>query len=95
MRVRNHCCGRLIGLGLAFAQAAFAQYNILTFHGDPQRTGWISGETLLTPGNVAGGAFGPIWNSPRLDSVTLDGVTYPPHLSASPLYVDAVSFFRK
>ncbi len=72
-------------------QCASGQYNVLTFHGDPQRTGWISKETVLTPANVAGGAFGPLWNSPQLDSVTIDGVTYPPHLYASPLYVDAVT----
>jgi hypothetical protein len=83
--------GWLVWLGLVFIQAAFAQYNILTFHGDPQRTGWISRETLLTPANVSGGAFGPIWNSPQLDSLTVNGVTYPPHLYASPLYVDAVN----
>jgi hypothetical protein len=75
---------------LALMQAAFAQYNVLTFHGDSQRTGWIANETVLTPTNVSGGAFRPIWNSPQFDSVTLDGVTYPPHLYASPLYVDSV-----
>ena len=26
--------------------------RILTFHGDPQRTGWVSRETILTPANV-------------------------------------------
>ena len=77
---------------LAVIPATFAQYNVLTFHGDPQRTGWISNETLLTPAKVAGGTFGPIWNSPQFDSVTIDGVTYPPHLYASPLYVDSVNF---
>jgi hypothetical protein len=76
---------------VTLVQAAFAQYNVLTFHGDPQRTGWISNETLLTPANVSGGGFGPIWNSPQFDSVTIDGVVYPPHLYASPLYVDAVN----
>ena len=68
-----------------------AQYNILTFHGDPQRTGWVSHESVLTPAAVSSGAFGPIWNSPQLDSVTVNGVTYPPHLYASPLYVDSVT----
>jgi hypothetical protein len=83
------------GLCLALtASLAFAQYNILTFHGDPQRTGWISTESVLTPVNVGGGSFGPIWNSPQFDSVTIDGVTYPPHLYASPLYVDDVVIGR-
>ena len=75
-------------LGVLTAQA---QYNVLTFHGDPQRTGWISTETILAPANVAGGAFGPIWDSPQFDSVTIGGNTYQPHLYASPLYVDRVT----
>src|SRR5438270_12293391 len=70
--------------------AASAQYNVLTFHGDRQRTGWISLEKTLTPASVASG-FGPVWNSPPLDSVTIRGTTYPPHLYASPLSVDRVT----
>src|SRR5579872_5681346 len=77
-------CGPLVIL-------ANAQYNVLTFHGDPQRTGWISNESILTPANVSSGAFGPIWDSPQLDSVTIVGQTYPPHLYASPLYVDRLT----
>jgi hypothetical protein len=80
--------GRL--LLIMWAASAFAQYNILTFHGDPQRTGWISRERVLTPGNVSGGSFGPLWNSPQFDSISINGVTYSPHLYASPLYVDAL-----
>src|SRR5690349_4149525 len=71
--------------------AAFGQYNVLTFHGDRQRTGWISNEKILTPRNVSGGVFGPLWDSPPLDAVTISGKTYPPHLYASPLYVDRVT----
>ncbi len=71
--------------------AASAQYNILTFHGDRQRTGWVSNEKILTPRSVSGGSFGPVWNSPRFDSVTIAGKTYHPHLYASPLYVDHVT----
>ena len=78
-------------LFLLWASGALAQYNVLTFHGDPQRTGWIANENILTPVNVSGGSFGPIWNSPQFDSVTIGGITYPPHLYASPLYVDAVT----
>src|ERR1700730_8135511 len=70
--------------------AAYGQYNVSTFHGNPQRTGWISNETILTPAKISGGGFGPIWDSPQLDSVTIGSVTYPPHLYASPLYVDRV-----
>ncbi len=69
---------------------AYGQYDVPTFHGDPQRTGWISNETRLTPDKVAS-RFGPVWNSPAFDSVTIGGVTYPPHVYASPLYVDRVT----
>ena len=80
--MRRTCCL------LAFAFTAQAQYDVLTFHGDRQRTGWIANETILTPENVASGEFGPIWSSPQLDSVTIGGIAYKPHLYASPLYVD-------
>jgi hypothetical protein len=76
---------------LLLAASLQAQYDVLTFHGDRQRTGWIANETTLTPSAVAGGAFGPVWNSPQFDSVQIGGVTYPPHLYASPLYVDRVT----
>src|SRR5437588_9705761 len=95
-KVPGSCCGynscgvmrlfvAVLGIG-----SAFGQYNVLTFHGDRQRTGWISVEKTLTPASVASG-FGPVWNSPPLDSVTILGTTYPPHLYASPLYVDRVT----
>jgi len=73
---------------VALAATAAAQYDVLTFHGNPQRTGWIGNERVLTPRRLAGGEFGPIWNSPQFDSVTIAGKTYPPHVYASPLYVD-------
>jgi mono/diheme cytochrome c family protein len=60
----------------------------LTFHGDPQRTGWNARETVLTPASVAGGHFGLLWQTPQLDSV--NGV--PPLLFASPLYVPELPF---
>ena len=71
--------------------AATAQYSVLTFHGDRQRTGWISTEKILTPRNVSDGGFGPVWDSPPFDSVTISGTTYVPHVYASPLYVDRVT----
>ena len=73
------------------AGSARGQYDVLTFHGDRQRTGWIASETTLTPAAVAGGTFGPVWNSPQFDSVTIGGTTFPPHLYASPLYADHVT----
>jgi len=66
------------------ALAASAQYDVLTFHGDRQRTGWIFTEKILTPRNVSGGRFGPVWDSPQFDSVTISGNTYLPHVYASP-----------
>jgi outer membrane protein assembly factor BamB len=62
--------------------------NVLTFHGDRQRLGWNPGETALTPARVAGPAFGLLWSSPPLGTLELNGVSYAPHLYASPLYVD-------
>ncbi len=70
---------------------ALAQPNFLTFHGDRQRTGWISTETILTPANVVSGNFGSLWNSQPFDTVTIGSTTYAPHLYASPLYVDSVT----
>src|SRR5260370_2033839 len=62
-------------------------YNWLMFHGDRARTGWNSNETVLTPANVSGSAFGVLWSSPVFDSF---GGT-PAHMYASPLYVDDVT----
>jgi hypothetical protein len=59
--------------------------NWLTFHGDRARTGWNPNETILAPGNVAQ-RFGKLWDSPQFD---FSGGK-PPHLYASPLYVDSV-----
>src|SRR5205807_8256991 len=38
----------------------------------------------------ASSAFGPLWNSPALDTVVIGGTTYAPHIHASPLYADDV-----
>jgi outer membrane protein assembly factor BamB len=66
------------------------ELNIVAFHGDRQRLGWNPHETALTPAGVASSAFGELWSSPPLDTIDLDGVSYAPHLYASPLYVDDV-----
>src|SRR5438445_11810656 len=67
-----------------------ATVNAPTFHYDRQRTGWNPHETTLTRGIVSGSTFGSLWNSPPLDSVSIGSTTYPPHLYATPLYVDRV-----
>ena len=89
----------LASLGLAITALSCAEsggndaalaMNTLTFHVDRQRTGWNRMESVLTPANISGPSFGLLWNSPALDSVTIGSTTYPPHLYASPLYVDNV-----
>jgi hypothetical protein len=64
--------------------------NTLMFHGDRARTGWNQNETTLTPANVAA-HLGLVWQSPKLDTVTLNGTVYQPHIYATPLYVDSVT----
>jgi hypothetical protein len=56
--------------------AAGAQYNVLTFHGDRQLTGSISNEKILTPRNVSGGGFGPVWDSSSA-SYPIPGLVFP------------------
>jgi hypothetical protein len=74
----------------AGVSAQTAVVNSTTFHYDSQRTGWNPNETTLTPDSVSGQQFGPLWDSPPLDSVTIGTTTYPPHLYATPLYIDTV-----
>ena len=57
-----------------------------TFHQDAGRSGWNPRERILTPTSVAGGAFGPVWQSPQLDRFG----DVAPRLFASPLYLPAV-----
>jgi hypothetical protein len=60
----------------------------LFYHRDRARTGWDAGEPGLTVQAVGPGSFGPLWNAPVLDPATLEGRLQPPHIYASPLYVD-------
>ncbi len=77
--------GSLILAWTATAATAFSTpRDALTFHHDPQRTGWISNESTLTPQNLSSQSFGLIWQSPQLDGVA----GAPPHIYASPLYLD-------
>lgn len=62
------------------------QFDKLTYHNDPQRTGWSSNETILTSQAVASTRFGLMWRSEPFDSHN----EVPPRLYATPLYVDAV-----
>jgi hypothetical protein len=79
--------GSLILACTATAVAAFsAPLDAPTFHHDPQRTGWISNESTLTPQNVSSQSFGLIWQSPQLDGIA----GAPPHIYASPLYMDRI-----
>ncbi len=66
--------------------ASTAEINKLTYHNDPQRTGWNAQESILTPATVSSPSFGLLWSTPQFDA--FDGV--PPRLFAAPLYVDEV-----
>jgi len=68
------------------ALAVASPRDTLTFHGDPQRTGWRSAEAELTHAAVTGPQFGLAWESSRFDAVG----GHPPRVYASPLYVDAL-----
>ena len=59
-------------------QSPSSPQDVLTFHGDTNRSGWASSETLLTVANVTPATFG------LLHVVTLDGRT-----DAQPLFVSA------
>ena len=84
----------ILGCSLLSPERSRAQgappVNATAFHYNSQRTGWNPNETQLSPANVGSSQFGPLWSSPPLDSVTLGSTTYPPHLYATPLYVDNV-----
>jgi hypothetical protein len=69
---------------------ADSNFDVPTFHGNRQRLGWNSFETVLTPASVSSPEFGPLWNSPPFDSVTINSQSYAPHLYATPLYLDSV-----
>lgn len=60
--------------------------DITTFHTNALRTGWVDGEQVPRPNDVAGGSFGQVWQSPELDSVA----GRPPRLYATPLYLESV-----
>jgi hypothetical protein len=84
----------LLVLSIACATVTQKTPNVPTFHLDAQRTGWNSVETVLTPVSVSSGKFGPLWNSPLLDSVKIGSNIYTPHLYATPLYIDDVLITR-
>ena len=87
--MRTVITGILLGFGSVAASAVVEAGGAdkLTFHGDPQRTGWNSQERRLTPAAVAGGKFGLVWQSPLLDGFG----EVPARLFATPLYVNAVA----
>lgn len=85
MRARPAIVGGAVCMTFAIAAVAGPR-DTLTFHGDPQRTGWRSAERELTHASVAGPDFGLAWESPQFDAVG----GQPPRVYASPLCVDAV-----
>src|SRR5438105_15554828 len=78
----------VLSAGAASADPAFDQ---LTFHGNRQRTGWNSAESVLTPIVVSGSGCGKLWDSPAFDKVVVGGATYAPHMYASPRYIDGLA----
>src|SRR5580698_9636349 len=71
---------------IAFLPGRLVGIDKLTYHYNPQRTGWDDHEVVLTPKAVRGSSFGLLWETPTLDY--FEGI--PPRLYASPLYVDRV-----
>ncbi len=63
-----------------------APADVLTFHANAMRTGWIDDGRVPTPQDVAGGSFGEIWQSPEFDW----SAGRPPRIYATPLYLDEV-----
>ncbi|MBK8234434.1 MAG: hypothetical protein IPK74_02655 [Deltaproteobacteria bacterium] len=59
-----------------------------SYQGAPPRSGWNPEEQRLTPATIASDGITIRWRSPPLDSETFDGITYPPHVYASPLWID-------
>jgi len=62
---------------------------LVSYHFDVERTGWNDAEDVLSPANAA--SLAPAWCGPALASATVDGVSFAPHLYASPLFVDDVA----
>ena len=71
-----------------FIWPAVGSANTLTFGVTPQRTGWDSSETVLTPANVR--SIVHRWDSVRFATASIGGKTYAPHVYGSPLEIDAV-----
>ena len=69
---------------LAGQTPAGSPQDVLTHHGDSQRTGWFSAETTLTASNVNANSFGLI------KTVALDG-----RVDAEPLYVSQQTIVNK
>jgi hypothetical protein len=63
-------------LHLFAVRPAFAQTSVTTYHNDPQRTGWNSHETILTPAMVAS-SFGYITTVPLDDQVDTQPLVVP------------------
>ncbi len=72
--------------GLAQSSKKAPPVDKLMAHNDRARSGWNAQESVLTPTNVAGGSFGPLWSSPQLDSYN----NMPPRMFSAPLYLHAL-----
>jgi outer membrane protein assembly factor BamB len=76
----------LVSGSMLCAASRSPEVNKLTYHGDAQRTGWNTNESILTPEAVKSGSFTLLWQSPPLDSFG----HVPPRLFATPLFLHSV-----
>ncbi len=58
-----------------------------SYHG-AARLGWNDAETTLRPRAIAEQGLVIRWSSPELDAEDIDGIRYPAHVYAAPLWID-------
>jgi outer membrane protein assembly factor BamB len=63
----------------------------VTYHGDVDRIGCNRRERELLSSSIRTRGMEQRWSSPPLDAEIIDGVEYPPHIYATPLWLDDVA----
>lgn len=64
--------------------------EVTNYHGGADKLGQQPREVELTPDAVGRAGLGVAWTSAAFHDATIGGVTYEPHVYASPLYVDGL-----
>ncbi|HVM33463.1 MAG TPA: T9SS type A sorting domain-containing protein [bacterium] len=72
--------GLCLGLALLGSQPVFSAAAVSMYHNDSSRSGWYSGETLLSPSNVSASSFGKVFRD------DVDGQIY-----GQPLYIPGLT----